>query len=184
MTIIDTAELERLALSLPAGDWVKLTGMAEATVVPSTQYDAFMSGSLIQGDLRIVHDGDPRDPMCVAIAEAIALVPALIRQVLAHRKAEAGIRALLRAGCDLLAIESEALRNSIRIVGDPDRLSDAPEDAHAVESIREIEDWIASVKATLLPNEFEAEDYAENDEPLACFGGYFNAVLLQPTIGM
>ena len=36
----------------------------------------------------------------------------------------------------------------------------------------------------ILPNEFEAEDYAENDEPLACFGGYFNAVLLQPTIGM
>lgn len=87
----------------------------------------------------------------IANASAIALVPALIREVLAHRKAEAGMRALLRAGCDLLAIESEALRNSIRIVGEPDRLSDAPEDAHTVEAIREIEDWIASVKATLYP---------------------------------
>ena len=62
-----------------------------------------------------------------------------------------GMTALLRAGCDLLAIESEALRNSISIIGDPDRLSDDPEDAPTIEAINEIEDWIASVKATLFP---------------------------------
>ncbi|WP_155987327.1 hypothetical protein [Paracoccus pantotrophus] len=99
----------------------------------------------------------PTPSVVTANARAIALVPALIREVLAHRKAEAGMRALLRAGCDLLAIESEALRNSIRIVGNPDRMSDAPEDAHAVEAIREMEDWIASVKATLYPASPEAE---------------------------
>ena len=89
MTALPSNEdLARLALSLPEGDWVRLSGMAEATVVPSTQYDAFMSGALIQGDLRIVHDGDPRDPTCVAIAEAIALLPALLREVLDRREAE------------------------------------------------------------------------------------------------
>lgn len=98
-----------------------------------------------------------RDPLSGLTWDNRIMAADAIREVLAHRKAEAGMRALLRAGCDLLAIESEALRNGIRIVGDPDRLSDAPEDAHAVEAIREIEDWIASVKATLYPTTPEAE---------------------------
>ncbi|WP_423212277.1 Lar family restriction alleviation protein [Paracoccus yeei] len=62
-----------------------------------------------------------------------------------------GMRALLRAGCDLLSLESEALRNSVNIIGEPDRLSDDPEDAPTIAAITEIEDWIASVKATLFP---------------------------------
>lgn len=98
-----------------------------------------------------------RDPLSGLTWDNRIMAADAICEVLAHRKAEAGMRALLRAGCDLLAIESEALRNGIRIVGDPDRLSDAPEDAHAVEAIREIEDWIASVKATLYPTTPEAE---------------------------
>ena len=41
----------------------------------------------------------------------------------------------------------------------------------------------------ILPNEFEAMDYADyavqgDNAPLYSFGGLFNAVLLQPTIGM
>lgn len=146
MTPIDTAELERLAAEMSPGPWQK---NPENTVC--TQIDG-------------KHHAICTDQFCyppedekAANARAIALVPELIREVLAHRKAEAGMRALLRAGCDLLAIESEALRNSIRIVGNPDRMSDAPEDAHAVDTIREIEDWIASVKATLYPATPEAE---------------------------
>lgn len=75
----------------------------------------------------------------------------LLAEVERLRAQAKGMTALLRAGCDLLAIESEALRNSISIIGDPDRLSDDPEDAPTIETINEIEDWIASVKATLFP---------------------------------
>lgn len=76
-----------------------------------------------------------------------------------------GMTALLRAGCDLLAIESEALRNSISIIGDPDRLSDDPEDAPTIETIKEIEDWIASVKATLFPPALSPETDGGQDAP-------------------
>ena len=48
-----------------------------------------------------------------ANAEAIALVPALIREVLDRREAEAGMRSLLRAGCDLLADECDNIKASI-----------------------------------------------------------------------
>ena len=63
----------------------------------------------------------------------------------------AGMRALLLTGCDLLAVEAEGMRGSLCIGSDPDRLSDDPTDAAAVVRITEIEDWIASVKATLYP---------------------------------
>ncbi|UFS65306.1 Lar family restriction alleviation protein [Paracoccus denitrificans] len=65
-----------------------------------------------------------------------------------------GMRALLRAGCDLLALEASALRASISVNG---VMCPDPEDQATVESIREIEDWIASVKATLYPAAPEAE---------------------------
>lgn len=164
MTPIDTAELERLAASITPGEWYAHETHPQNACAYVSARREFMDqeiATLYQGE----SDDAGQDragiwgdhPERRANASAIALLPALICEVLAHRKAEAGMRALLRAGCDLLAIESEALRNSIRIVGDPDRLSDAPEDAHAVEAIREIEDWIASVKATLYPTTPEAE---------------------------
>ncbi len=56
------------------------------------------------------------------------------------------MRALLRAGCELMAVEAEGLRDSISING---VMSPGPEDQATVEAIREMEDWIASVKATL-----------------------------------
>ena len=72
-----------------------------------------------------------------------------IREVLDRRKAEAGMRALLRAGCDLLADEYDNIKASITM---PDgSLSDNPLDAWAVKKVAEMEDWIASVKATLYP---------------------------------
>ena len=84
-----------------------------------------------------------------ANAEAIALMPALIREVIYRRSDEAGMRALLRTGCDLLADESENLKASITM---PDgSLSANPLDAWAVEKVAAIEDWIASVKAALYP---------------------------------
>ena len=130
------------------------------------------------GETTVVMDDDDVEPWICEVnfdgvlenqadadARAIALLPDLLDEVIAHRATEADLRAeverlraqakgmtaLLRAGCDLLAIESEALRNSISIIGDPDRLSDDPEDAPTIETIKEIEDWIASVKATLFP---------------------------------
>jgi hypothetical protein len=84
-----------------------------------------------------------------ANAEAISLMPALIRDVLDRRGDEAGMRALLRTGCDLLADECENLKASITM---PDgSLSANPLDAWAVEKVAAIEDWIASVKAALYP---------------------------------
>ena len=72
-----------------------------------------------------------------------------IREVLDRREAEAGMRALLRAGCDLLADEYDNIKASITM---PDgSLSDNPLDAWAVKKVAEMEDWIASVKATLYP---------------------------------
>lgn len=59
-----------------------------------------------------------------------------------------GMRALLRAGCDLLSIEAEGLRDGISVNG---VMRPCPEDQATVEAIREMEDWIASVKATLCP---------------------------------
>ena len=84
-----------------------------------------------------------------ANAEAIAFLPALIREVLDRREAEAGMRALLRAGCDLLADEYDNLKASITM---PDgSLSASPLDAWAAEKAAPMDDWIASVKATLYP---------------------------------
>ena len=84
-----------------------------------------------------------------ANAEAIALMPALIREVIYRRGDEAGMRALLRTGCDLLADEYDNLKASITM---PDgSLSANPLDAWAVEKVAAIEDWIASVKAALYP---------------------------------
>jgi len=142
MTPIDTADLERL-LDAAARHRTNVAQFLEAVCD---------RGHVTQDEFDAAHSDDE-----FAQDELRSMAEALAFEVLAHRKAEAGMRALLRAGCDLLAIESEALRNSIRIVGNPDRLSDAPEDAHAVEAIREMEDWIASVKATLYPTTPEAE---------------------------
>jgi len=66
----------------------------------------------------------------------------------------AGMRALLLTGCDLLAVEAEGMRDGISING---VMCPDPEDQATVEAIREIEDWIASVKATLYPAAPEAE---------------------------
>lgn len=86
-------DLAELRDSIPAGPWIKLHGMANATVCPSDQYDAFMRGDLVQGYLRIVHDGDPRDQVCVDIASAIAMLPDLLDEVIARRATEADLRA-------------------------------------------------------------------------------------------
>ncbi|REF72348.1 hypothetical protein [Paracoccus versutus] len=78
-----------------------------------------------------------------------------IREVLARRKAAAGMRALLLAGCDLLADEYDNIKTSITM---PDgSLSTDPLDAWAVEKVSAMDDWIASVKATLYPTTPEAE---------------------------
>lgn len=148
MTPIDTAELERLAAEITPGEWRHFMGDICADLQGDDTVICGMNKSC-GARSSDYYSYKATNPTAQANARAIALLPALLREVLARRKAEAGMRALLRAGCDLLAIESEALRNSIRIVGNPDRMSDAPEDAHAVEAIREMEDWIASVKATL-----------------------------------
>ena len=55
---------------------------------------------------------------------------------------------LLRSGADLLSVESEALKCGIRIGKDGD-LSTAPEDAHTVQAIDEIEGWIANATAAI-----------------------------------
>ncbi|MBP0484641.1 hypothetical protein [Sagittula salina] len=60
----------------------------------------------------------------------------------------AALEALLRAGADLLSVESEGLKSGIRIGEDGD-LSTAPEDAHTVAAIEEIEAWIADAGRAL-----------------------------------
>lgn len=79
-------------------------------------------------------------------ATLIALAPALLRELIQLRAEVEALRALLRTGCDLLAIEREALREGISIGG---VMSPGPEDVVAVEALNEIDDWIASATATL-----------------------------------
>lgn len=93
-------------------------------------------------------DGILRDPLSGLTWDNRIMAADAIREVLAHRKAEAGMRALLLAGCDLLSIEAEGLRDGISVNG---VMCPCPEDQATVEAIREMEDWIASVKATLYP---------------------------------
>ncbi|MBB4628099.1 hypothetical protein [Paracoccus denitrificans] len=158
MTPIDTAELERLAASITPGEWRVEAG----TTLVWGSCDADDTSDRGMGypvsECRIAPISSwakgPDANEGEANARAIALVPALICEVLARRKAEAGMRALLLAGCDLLAFEASALRASISVNG---VMCPDPEDQATVESIREIEDWIASVKATLYPTTPEAE---------------------------
>ena len=71
------------------------------------------------------------------------------KAIRAQMEAEAGMRALLRAGCDLRGNEYDNHKASITM---PDgSLSANPLDAWAVENVAAMEDWIASVKATLYP---------------------------------
>ena len=133
-----TEDLARLAKAITPGPWRR---NLENTVC-----------NQIDGD----HHAICTDQFCYAPenqqdanAEAIALMPALIREVLDRRGDEAWMRALLRTGCDLLADEYDNLKASITM---PDgSLSANPLDAWAVEKVAAIEDWIASVKAAIYP---------------------------------
>lgn len=96
-----------------------------------------------------------RDPLSGLTWDNRIMAADAIREVLAHRKAEAGMRALLLAGCDLLADEYDSLKSSISM---PDgSLSPNDLDKWAVEKVAAMDDWIASVKATLYPTTPEAE---------------------------
>lgn len=90
----------------------------------------------------VIADGDPGE----GYAE-------YVRADLVHGD-DVAVRALLRAGCDLMAEEAESLKAGIAIIPTGD-LSGDPADADAVARINEIEDWIASVAATI--NRFSPE---------------------------
>ncbi|MDF3904652.1 hypothetical protein [Paracoccus sp. AS002] len=79
MTPIDTAELERLAASITPGPW-DVDGEDQGSA-----WGMAWSVHAAPNILNVVADGVD----CEDDARAIALVPALIREVLAHRKAEA-----------------------------------------------------------------------------------------------
>jgi len=111
MTTIDTAELERLAKAIPAGPWLSVQNHptnACARVLQDADWAieiATLYGN--HDDVPAPPDGEPWADMPTrdATAEAIALLPALIREVLAHRKAEAWqpIETISRAAQDMLA---------------------------------------------------------------------------------
>lgn len=158
---IPTDELERLAEQITEGPWAAFSEHplnACAEVRKGHTNIATCYGGDDPCDSPAKGEPWPNQPRRDANARAIALVPALIRKSIEDDATIKAMRALLRAGCDLLAIESEALREGISIGG---VMSPGPEDAHIVEAIREIEDWIASVKATLYPT--TAGDSHEND---------------------
>ncbi len=79
-----------------------------------------------------------------AMREAAASESAKVR---VHRDTIAGMRAVLRAGCDLLSAEVDALKAGISI---GDKMQPGPKDQHTVEAIREIEDWIATAGTFLI----------------------------------
>ena len=139
MTALPSAEdLERLAKAITPGPW--RVGPVDDTRVEDADGNEVAQ---IDGD----YNQPETWPLMEANAEAVALLPALIREVIDRRWAEAGMRALLRTGCDLLADEYDNLKDSVTM---PDgSLSASPLDAWAVEKVAAMEDWIASVKAAL-----------------------------------
>lgn len=74
------------------------------------------------------------------------------------RAKNARLRALIREGCNLLAEESEALRNSVTLLGDGG-FSDHHADAPTIERINELEDWIGrAARAALSPETDGGQD--------------------------
>lgn len=163
MTVeMTTEELKRLAESIMPGPWKITDTWGNGTLDICPDYPHPSGGEW--ADIAQVNDlGDTYDDasqypdtpvLAQANARAIALLPDLLHELIEWRETEAGMRALLLAGCDLLSIEAEGLRDGISING---VMCHDPEDQATVEAIREIEDWIASVKATLYPAAPEAE---------------------------
>lgn len=130
-----TDEMERLAEQITPGPWSRNAENAFCNQIDGER-DAICTDQFCYS---------PKDQQD-ANARAIALVPDLLRKSIEDDATIKAMRALLLAGCDLLAIESECLREGISIGG---VMSPGPEDAHTVEAIREIEGWIASATATL-----------------------------------
>lgn len=81
-----------------------------------------------------------------AVADAADQIERDGREIERLRQQIAGMRAILRAGCDLLSVEADALREGISIRGE---LRPCPEDQNTVEAIQEIEDWIATAGTAL-----------------------------------
>ena len=104
MTPIDTAELERLAADMTPGPWAVDSEYQGAAW--GIEYSVHVAGNIL--------DEIADSVSSEANARAIALVPALIREVLAYRKAEAGMRALRRAGCGLAFSEPADTRTEYR----------------------------------------------------------------------
>lgn len=112
MTPIDTAELERLAAAIPAAPWIATFDhpLNAAAFVVQEGEDRHRSIATLYG----VHDavdlpaeGNPWGPHPIrdATAEAISYLPALIIEVLAHRKAEADLVSALRQTAAILLAE-------------------------------------------------------------------------------
>lgn len=137
-----TEDLARLAKAIPEGPWLSVQNHPTNACANVLQDADWLIGiATLYGnhdDVPHPPEGEPWGDMPVrdATAEAIALLPDLLREVLDRRAAEAGMRALLRAGCDLLADEYDNIKASITM---PDgSLSDNPLDAWAVKKVEAI----------------------------------------------
>lgn len=146
---IPTDEMERLAAQITQGPWAAFSEHplnACAEVRKGHTNIATCYGGDDPCDSPAKGEPWPNQPRRDANARLIAMAPDRLSEVIQLRAEVEALRALLRTGCDLLAIESEALREGISIGG---VMSPGPEDVDAVEALNEIDDWIASATATL-----------------------------------
>ena len=98
---------------------------------PVSRHAAMMAEAMMRGEPYVMMT-EERKYCGSSIGETVA-------SLWAARAENRRLRGMLRDGCDLMAIEVEALKSGISINGE---MRPGPEDQNTVDAINELEEWI------------------------------------------